>query len=139
MKTRRQSNEELELRLAELEEESNLWQEKGPIAHNASSAITGLAFNNLEIGKTYRYAFYGYIGGSGPANYNITFNQAVGASEVRLTDSDGQGGSFFFEKVFVATATTMVPTMAITDAGAGIVAFARLEELARHTVTTQWT
>lgn len=115
------------------------WQEKGLISHNANSAIAGLTFNNMEIGKTYKYSFYGAINGSGTASYNITFNQAIGASDIRITDSDGQGGTFYYEKVFVASATTMVPTMTITDAGAGISAYARLEEMPDHVLTAEWT
>jgi hypothetical protein len=128
-----------ESRIVTLEDEVVRWQEKGAVSHNANGVISALTFNNMTVGQTYRYSFYGSINGSGVANYNIDFTNGSSVFSIRLSDSNGQGGSYYYERVIVATGTTMTATMTITDAGGGITAFARLEELGRYQQTTAWT
>lgn len=107
---------------------------------NVNGLITNAVFNNIEPGKTYKYTWWTTVFGSGTFNANVSYNVGSNIDNFRISDPNGQGGSYVSMcRIINPTVTSLEPTFSITDAGAGIGYFVILEELPLHIATTKWT
>jgi hypothetical protein len=108
-----------------------------------SSSVDGIKiqFNNLEIGKAYR--FTGQAGISVTDGTNLTVNFKNGATQVgRIRFYGGQGLETGTGDVFVATATVFtVEASNFANAFSRVLNYSKatIEELPNHEVTTDWT
>lgn len=114
-----------------------------------SGAVAALSFNNLTIGKTYRFVAQvngDHNGVAGSVNLGFTFtNGATSIGRVYNKDTSGQEEwSDGTESVFVATASVITSTLEraggrILGDGTLYGTYVILEELPNHEQTTQWT
>jgi hypothetical protein len=100
-------------------------------------------FNNLEVGKRYRYIarFYGNIGGG--ASVGVGLRHGAGFIETASMETQGTIGadkqSVTCFQVFVATETTLTAELiTVTTSQNAMLYFMTLEELPNHESTTQW-
>jgi hypothetical protein len=114
------------------------WQRKVMSLSNTPSQLN---FNGLEIGKTYRLSFIVIFTGCA-VGADLRFSASFGTDGILYADDNVGGGEyrFYFEKTFVADASTVV--FAEGSGGTRTLAvgtWSYLEELPNHEITTQWT
>jgi hypothetical protein len=114
------------------------WQRKVMSLSNTPSQLN---FNGLEIGKTYRLSFIVIFTGCA-VGADLRFTASFGTDGILYADDNVGGGEyrFYFEKTFVADASTVV----FTEGSGGtrtlaVGTWSYLEELPNHEITTQWT
>lgn len=117
-------------------ESKTKWQKKTVGTSSAGVAIT---YNNLTIGKTYRFSLQAEVGGSGIyiRTYTVTCGTTL-KTMFAASESQGYSDSNSCDDTFVATATTL--TVSITNNSGSVSSSLSmiLEELPNHEVTTQW-
>lgn len=112
-------------------------------------ALSGSDFNNLTIGKTYRYILRAMVEtNSNSLNTSIFLKAVDGVSDLSIQErflwtaasaSGGGGCPLVIEIIFEAATTTVYTEIPAVVNGFCGAAETILEELPNHSVTTDWT